>query len=182
MKRLAILLMTVSLPATAYPNLCLPDHETDYVQAYAESKTAIDQFWRDSQLGCDQVGEFLDYFEVKDPPYGDFTEKARCSWGGTAHGIALFSHQRAAECSPSSCTRLGAYVSRNVGKTFCAIFELYTVDPVESFLRDLEKPVCTLPRDECILNAELHVSTHCKALWEANPDAWARIIQQTCGN
>ncbi len=74
------------------------------------------------------VGEFLDFFEVKDPPYDDFSEKARCSWGGTAQGIGLFFQQRAAECRASSCGRLGAYVSRNVGKSFCALFELYTVD------------------------------------------------------
>lgn len=164
----------------AYPELCMPDHQDDYTAAYAQAKTAEDSFWQHSGLGCDQVGEFLDYFELKDPPSASATEKEKCVWAGTTQGIALFSHQREEQCGAKKCQRVGNYIGRAVAKSFCGLVELYTSDLTDKFMRDLERPVCAVGKDECVNEAEIYAGGTCPALKTKYAAVWQSVLKKTC--
>lgn len=158
----------------------MPDHKDEYVTAYAEAKKAIDKFWQDSGTQCDEVGDFLDFFETKEVLPESSTEKEKCSWAGTVQGVALFSHQREAECGVKKCQRIGSYIGRNVAKSFCGLVELYTSDLNDKFLKELERPVCNVTKDDCVNEAEIYAGGKCKALKEKYPAIWKAVLDQTC--
>jgi len=180
MKITGLFLFLFPVLACAYPELCLPDHQAEYTAAYAEAKTAEDKFWEQSGVSCQDVGEFLDYFELRDPLAPTATEKEKCQWAGTAQGIALFSHQREAQCGVKKCRRAGSYIGRNVAKSFCGLWELYTSKPEERFLKDLERPVCQVSKEECVNEAEIYAGGKCREMKAKYPAVWQAVLQQTC--
>jgi hypothetical protein len=180
MKFTLLLSFFLTVPSFSYPELCMPDHRDEYTGAYAEAKTGIDKFWKDSGLTCNEVGDFLDYFELKEPLPGTATEKEKCVWAGTVQGIALFSHQREQECGVKRCKRMGNYIGRNVAKSFCGLVELYTSDLNDKFLKDLERPVCSVGEAECVNEAEIYAGGVCKGLKEKYATIWQTILRTTC--
>lgn len=180
MKTLFAVLFITPVFAFAYPELCMPDHKDTYTAAYADAKTSIDKLWKSSGMTCLEVGYFLDYFEVKEPLPLTATEKDRCQWAGTVQGVALFSQQREQECGAKKCQRPGSYIGRNVAKSFCGLVELYSSDLLDRFMKDLERPVCAVNKEECLNEAEISSSANCRALKAKYPAVWKAVLKQTC--